>query len=94
MGIKLLQSVYVHVSHRTELNGSSLAIRAQGHEGVMEHIDVAQAAQHFAATVRFSAQPKLLSSLQGQISFVIHFERDISLLAHAGMTFPLVEGWS
>lgn len=38
--------------------------------------------------------PSYSAAFRGQMAVIIHFERDISHLAQAGTTFPLVEGWS
>lgn len=78
----------------TKLDASVLTVKVQRHKDLMENIDLAHAARGFVGIAGFSTKLKLLSSLHGDMAFIIHFERDISHLEQAGITFPLVEGWS
>lgn len=99
ISVSLLGSSYYSqriysISLHTKPNSSTLTVKAQSHKDLMEYIDLAHAASGFVGVVGLSTKPKLLSSLQGQMAVIIHFERDISHLAQAGTTFPLVEGWS
>lgn len=92
-GIKLLQSVCIFLSAQSRMIVIP-TVKAQRHKDLMEYIDLEHAVRGFVGVVGFPTQPKILSSLQGQMAVIIHFERDISHLAQAGTTSPLVEGWS
>lgn len=82
--IKWLQSVYIFFP--TQSWAAVHRLSKYRHKDLMEYIDLAHAAWGF---VRFSTQlPKLLSSLQGEMAVLIHFERDIFPLGPGRHDFP------
>lgn len=83
-------TVSVYIFPYTKPSSNTPTVEVQRHKDLMEYIDLAHAARGF---VRFSTQlPKLLSSLQGQMAVLIHFERDIFPLGPGRHGFPSCRG--